>query len=402
MTTFSKNPYAEARKKVNHFLFKIGLSNTLDAKFKHKKFSERFALANTSFIGMGAIAQFASLVTAFTMLSYLFVGIHLLIRMVCSAALVLMIEAVKRDSINDVMKGIFQYKEVERFPAILALITIVSSIYISVEGSKILPSLLVPDAVMVSPTLATADSITIDFQQRIKDKENERNNYRKSRLWKGRLARKDSKVIEQYNLDIQDLQTQKDDALKSLEEKNDKAAIKAQNTFDNAALDVKQQRAKLGDQLVIAAIGFEVLFLLSMCFSWWYYTECEKERKHILETSKVTAELPTNPSVETSKVHEDTSKVTAETSKVQPDNGDARSQRKIGFKDYEQTAEVTAAPAINTAVNTSKVMEETLEVEKEYTRICPECETPFIHKTHNHKYCKRACMLAARARRKDK
>jgi hypothetical protein len=50
------------------------------------------------------------------------------------------------------------------------------------------------------------------------------------------------------------------------------------------------ERDKMSKQLVKAAIGFEILFVLSLCFSWWYYTECEKEKK---ENAK-NAETPIN------------------------------------------------------------------------------------------------------------
>jgi len=130
--------------------------------------------------------------------------------------------------------------------------------------------------------------------------------------------------------------------------------------------------------LVYAAIGFEVLFLLSMCFSWWYYAECEKEKS----TSKVTTKTP----IDTGS----TAKVLPKTLEVEEQStlevtGSPRSIRKIGFGNEEND------------------QENALEIEKtkkDYTRVCPQCNTPFIHKTHNHTYCKRSCMIEARSQRK--
>ena len=393
MTTFSKNPHAEARKKINFQLFKIGLDYTIKKKFKHKKFSERFAMANAAFIGMGAIAQFASLTTAFTMLSYLFVNINIIARVVCAAALVLFIEAIKRESTNDVMKGVFQYKEVERFPAILALITIGASIYISVEGAKILPTLFIDDAIKVMPVETSSKSIEEDFAARIADKEKERNEYRKKRTWKGRLASKDAAIIKEYNEDIKLLQEQKDKALTDLKTENTQAITTATNNYQKQVAQVKQDRAKLGKQLVYAAIGFEVLFLFSMCFSWCYYTECAKEKN----TLEVTAKTPINTGIETLEVQQDTPKVQADTLEVE---GSPRAKRKVSFKDYQEPNKDT----LEVKQDTSKVQSDTLEVksiEKEFTRICPQCNTPFIHRTHNHKFCKRSCMLKARKSKKN-
>jgi len=382
MTTFSKNPHAEKRKKMNYTIFSIGLKRTLKDKFKHKKFSERFAMANAAFIGIGGIAQFASLTTAFTMLSYLFVTIHVIARVVCAAALVLAIEGIKRESTNDVMKGIFQYKEVEKFPGILALITVGASIYISVEGAKILPSLFISDAVQELPVSKSPESIKKDFASRILDKETERNDYRIKRTWQGRLASKDAKVIKQYNEDIKELQVQKDESLKGLKIENRAAITKSEISYKKVVEQVEQQRAKLSEQLVYAAIGFEVLFLLSMCFSWWYYAECEKEKS----TSKVIAKTPINTG-STSKVQNETLEVQEDkTLEVQEDKtlevgGSPRSIRKIGFGNEENDQE--------NALEIEKI-------KKDYTRICPQCNTPFIHKTHNHTYCKRSCMIEAR------
>lgn len=386
MTTFSKNPHAEARKKLNFKIFNFRLDETLEEKFKHKRFAERFAMANTAFIGMSVIAQFASLTTAFTMLSYLFVGINLIARIACAAALVLMIEAIKRESTNDVMKGAFQYKEVEKFPALLAVITVCASIYISVEGAKILPSFFIADAVEMSATIKSPDAINADFAARITDKETERNQYRKNRLWQGRLSSKDSKVIKEYNEDIKVLQAQKDEALRALNEANQrtKAAISA--TYQTEVKRVTKERQILGKQLVITAVTFEVLFLLSLCFSWWYHTECRKEKEKG-ETPEVSVQLVDKEGKGTPEVSSVTTEVQPETPEV---SGSPRQHKKASFIDYEE---------VNETIEVTKRTTEVERVKKEFTRICPTCETPFVHKSANHKYCTRSCMIEARKER---
>ncbi|WP_156039919.1 hypothetical protein, partial [Aureispira sp. CCB-QB1] len=110
MTSFAENPHNKQRKVQNYAIFNWSLNKTLEQKFEHKNFAHRFAWANRAFLGMGVIAQLASLTTAFTMLSYLFLNIHWVIRIACSIALVIMIEVIKRESTDDVMKGLFQYK----------------------------------------------------------------------------------------------------------------------------------------------------------------------------------------------------------------------------------------------------------------------------------------------------
>jgi hypothetical protein len=378
MTTFRENPYAKARNLVNGFIFKNNLNKTLDAKFKHKKFSERFAPANTAFLSMGFVAQVSSMVTAFVMLSYLFEGTPVLIRVLASVTLLIAIEVIKRLSTNDVMQGIFQYKSVEPFAAILGIATLTASIYIAIEGAKILPSLLVFDAVQEQAKQETPDAINEDFDSRINAVIAEREKFRKERTWKGKLRSEDTETINQHNQNIQAIQAKKDSALASLGVINKAARTKAFKIFEERSEQVKVERADLGRKLVIAAIGFEVLFVLSMCFSWWYYVECEKERQQLKEK----AEMP----IDTGS----TSKVTADTSAVKGADlvlevAGARSN-KIGFRDYET---VPPTPTI-----------EVEKVKKDYTRICPECGTPFVHNSHNHTYCQRSCMISARDKKK--
>lgn len=376
MTSFSKNPHTEARKATNYSIFHRDLKTTLKHKFKHKTFSERFALANIAFIGMGAIAQFASLTTAFTMLSYLFININIIIRILCAASLVLMIEVIKRESTDDVMKGIFQYKEVERFPTILAIVAVCSSIYISVEGAKILPSLLISDVIKEAPTLKTPDSIESNYQKRIADLESERDTYRKNRLWKGRLARKDSKVIQDYNKLIQNLEADKQVALASLSSSNEETIQKAELSYQTSIQTIQQQRSELGKQLVIAAIGFEILFLLSMCFSWWYYTNCEKEKQKNAETPINTGK-PTADQQQTYSSSDDQN---------EPEAHPAPKARKIGYIDHNED---------------QNNLQEIEKIKKEYTRICPQCNSGFIHKSHNHTFCSRACGVQFREEKKQ-
>jgi hypothetical protein len=388
MTTFKENPYAKARNIVNRLISKNNLDKTLDSKFKHKKFSERFAPANTAFLSMGLVAQISSMITAFVMLSYLFVNTPVLIRVIVSVTLLVAIEVIKRLSTNDVMQGIFQYKSVEPFAAILGIATLTASIYIAVEGAKILPTLLVYDAVQEQAKQQTPDAINTDYDNRISALIAEREQHRKERTWKDRLASKDAKIIKQHNENIQALQVQKDSALAELKTENKAARTTAFHVFEEHSDQVKVERADLGKQLVIAAVGFELLFVISMCFSWWYYTECEKERQE-LKKLKETAEMPIG-SGNTAEVKPDTSEVKEEVLVYEEVGPRAK---KMSFKDYE-----TSPPPQEEVIR--KTPPEVEKIKKDYTRICPECNTPFVHNSHNHTYCQRSCAVAARDKEK--
>lgn len=378
MTTFRENPYAKARNLLNGWIFRTNLNKTLDSKFKHKRFSERFALANNAFLSLGVVAQLASMTTAFVMLSYLFVSTPTLVRIVASITLLVAIEVIKRLSTNDAMQGLFQYKKVEPFAAVLGLATLTVSIYIAIEGAKILPSLLVDDAIQEQPKQVEPDAINEDYDGRIAALTLERDTYRENRLWRGRLRSEDAAIIEQYNEDIQVVQAQKDAALVELKTENKAARDQAFQVFQERSDAVKVERADLGRQLVTAAIGFEVLFVLSMCFSWWYYTECEKERQDLQESLEQPTSTNPPPVVKSDPLE-------TELPLVHVQEVGARA-RKIGFKDYE-----TEAPISPT---------EEERVKKEYTRICPQCNTPFVHKNATHTYCSRDCYLEKRRNEK--
>lgn len=380
MTTFLKNPYTEARKKLSQAIFGIGLDKKLKEKFKHKKFSERFRWANTAFVSMGFVAQIASLITAFTMLTYLFDTIHIVVRLLGASVLVLAIEAIKRESLNDVMKGIFQYGEVELFPAVLAVVTLASSIYISVEGAKILPSLFIADAVEEQAVLKNPATIEDDYAKRIEDKEKERDTYRNNRLWQGRLARKDSKVIEQYNKDIEALQVKKDEALKDLEAYNEAAKNSASTGFEDRKKEIKEERASLRKRTVQAAVGFELLLLVSVCFSWWFYVECQKEKPEAEQPAEHPINKGGSPAVGKEKP--------AGGQQDESEAGGRTIVEKIAsFVDYSKREKEPAKAQGNA--------QEVEKVKQEYTRICPQCDKGFIHKSHNHKYCSRTCMREA-------
>ena len=267
----------------------------------------------------------------------------------------------------------------------LGLVTLASSIYISVEGAKILPSLFIADAVEEQAVLRNPATIEEDYAKRITDKENERNTYRESRLWQGRLARKDSKVIEQYNKDIEALQAQKDKALADLETYNEAAKNSASTGFEDRKGEIKKERADLRETLVWAAVGFELLLLVSMVFSWWYYVECQKEKSE----QEQPAESSINTSVEPAVGKEKPADGQQDESEI---DGNPRAKKIASFVDYSKEEQKPA-----------KVQENVQEVEKikkEYTRICPHCNSGFIHKSHNHTYCSRTCMREANKNKK--
>jgi hypothetical protein len=196
--------------------------------------------------------------------------------------------------------------------------------------------------------------------------------------WQGHLRKEDREEIVKFNARIAVVESKKDSALQALSLANTAQSQTSLQEKEATKARIEIDRAALGEQLVLTAIGFEILFLFSICFSWWYYTECEKERQQNLKTAKTPIDTGS-----TAKVNTETLEVNSNTLEVE--EAGARANKKIGFKDYEEQG---------------KAPTEIEQVKKDYTRVCIRCATPFVHKTHNHKYCTRACMLEARDSKK--
>lgn len=398
--TFDINPFAESRKRLNNSIFNRNLTRKVDDKFKHKTFAKRFSWSNTAFEGMGFVAQVASMVTAFTMLSYVFPNVNIIARVCFSIVVVLAMEVIKRNSWDDVMQGIFQYKSVEAFAAVLALGVTAISIYISVEGAKILPNIIIADATMEAPTLKSLDDLKADHGQKIeakkaeivsKDKEIKeyvRNNHSSTdpnKLSSARGVKKGYDELKKQRATIEkqlhELEGKAEVRLVDAEEYNDLAHQKVEVDYEAAVLEVKNQRELLSEELVIAAIGFELLFIISMCFSWWYFTNVKKEKEEIEKAKRKNSSATSNKPNE-SKANND---LAEEDEDAEAHQAPVAKQKRMSYIDYEEVEDDDS-----NSNDTEYV---------EYTRICPQCNTGFVHNSHNHIYCKRSCATAAREER---
>ena len=372
------NPFARIRKNKNIEILRQTLDRTLEKKFEHKSFADRFRLANIAFLGVGYVAQVASLITAFTMLSFLFEGMPMLLRGVVAIVAVLFIELIKRNSMEDVFKGAFQYKEVEHFPAILGIVAVSASIYISAQGAKILPSILLPDPIYQVPTPTSPDAIKADFGQRIAAVQKMRDNWATSRQWGGRLSKEDGAVIKAHNNDIKALEIEQSEALKELDVQNKALLSTALVDNEKATADTTQKREGLKQKLVITAIGFELVFLFSMACSWWYYNECRKERKEQFSNSHVD---------NANSVFFNQGTAAPSVQNVTP----------IGFKfgggsssnPPDATDGSTDENLLQQPINTSSSSNHRQKVGDLVK--CANCGSMFVANAHNHKHCTKIC-----------
>ncbi|WP_299368364.1 hypothetical protein [Winogradskyella sp.] len=370
ISTFSQNPFVAARQFVNQKVFSIRLDKDIDESFRHKTFAERFRFANIAFKSLGYISQLASLVTAFTMLNYLFAETNVIARLVLSVFIVVAIELIKRSSVEDVMQGIFQYQYVEPFAGVLFAVTAAVSIYISVEGAKLLPHLIIADPVLTAVVEKSTTAVDQQYNQRISDLKTERETYRKNRLWKGRLASKDAKKVQYYNNLIIDLEREKQEAINAVIDQNNKAHQAALAQLEQDKITVVEKRSNLSTKFIIVACVFEVLLVLCCLGNWSYKSNCKKEKDGMASADSNASKNPASVAQKSSDVG-------------QPGQANA-----IGFRKYGQRGTNNDTKTVN--------------VEIKCTRVCPECGKGFVHRSHNHTYCSRECMLKARDKRLNK
>jgi hypothetical protein len=386
MKNFIKNPYSLARKGIGSLIASESMEATLDKKFKHSTFSKRFWLVNLSLMFLALAVQVASLITAGFMLYHYFGNVPMLLRIPLLVVVILVIEIIKRIALDDVFKSAFQYREFEPFSFVVSMVFVGISIGISYGGASFVADLMVSKPAAIEPSLKSDLPIKNDYQAEIAEIAQERDTIRATRLYHGKLRSEDQRAIDAHNETIKSLQAEQREELQVLAQENEALAAEAAATMAVLIAQATAECETLEQQLEYAVVVFEVLLLLCLSFSWWYYDNCRKERLGLAETAAVgTPDNTISTPITTPAV------TAAVTAAVQ--GGEAApilSQKKIGFVDYQEPK--------TTEENGSS----TTEKELEYTRKCPVCETGFIHNSWNHTYCTETCKIIAWEQRTNK
>lgn len=275
--SYNTNPWDEAAANIISAVNATRRRLTLNKKFEHQKFEQVFGKLPTVALLTGYVAQLGSFITGFKAMSILMEGTPTLIQWILTLTCLLCVEVCQRYAGNYFFKGLVQYGKLYRVAASIVLTASVASVALSYWGSRALPADFIPDPVHVSPKLVDLNAIEQEYDHRISDKMSERDEVQETRQWRGRLAGKDAIVIQQYNADIDQLYADKDAALAKAQEENDLREAKSEQQFITATADVAIARDKQGNQLVLASMLLEVLFWLSMAFSWWYDWRCMLE-----------------------------------------------------------------------------------------------------------------------------
>ncbi|MGH1336821.1 MAG: hypothetical protein ACRBFS_11915 [Aureispira sp.] len=375
MKKFIKNPYSLARKGIGSLIASESMEATLDKKFKHTTFSKRFWIVNLSLMFLALAVQIASLITAGFMLYHYFGNVPMLLRIPLLMVVILVIEIIKRIALDDVLKSAFQYREFESFSFVVSMVFVGISIGISYGGASFVADMMVSKPTAIEPNLKSDLAIKNNYQEQILGVQQERDTIRATRLYRGKISSKDQRSIDAHNETIKNLQGQQREELQILAQENEVLTTEASAATAVLIAQATTKCQVLRQQLEYAVVAFEILLLLCLSFSWWYYDNCRQERLGLAETAAVEEE-------ETAVI---VPVVTPAVTAAVKGGGAAPvlSQKKIGFVDYEKPK--------TTKENDSS----TTEKELEYTRKCPVCETGFIHNSWNHTYCTETCKITA-------
>mgnify|MGYP000719023097 CR=1 FL=1 len=379
MEKFIKNPYSLARKGIGSLIASKSMEATLDKKFQHTTFSKRFWMVNLSLMFLALAVQVASLITAGFMLYHYFGNVPMLLRIPLLIVVVLVIEIIKRIALDDVFKSAFQYREFEPFSFAVSMVFVGISIGISYGGASFVAALMVDKPSSIEPSLKSAFPIKTDYQAQIAEITQERDTIRATRLYRGKLRSEDQRAIDAHNETIKNLQAEQREELQILAQENDSLTAAAAAATTALIAQATDECQGLEQQLEYVVVLFEVLLLLCLSFSWWYYDNCHKERLGMSETAAVETEITPIP----------TAVVTAAVEEREP--APALNQKKIGFIDYQEEVRPQKDDSSTT-----------VEKELEYTRKCPVCEKGFIHNSWNHTYCTETCKIIAWEKRTGK
>ncbi|MCP4440554.1 MAG: hypothetical protein GY810_16535 [Aureispira sp.] len=181
--------------------------------------------------------------------------------------LAFLLEILKRNTNSNFFAvGFSDYWSKATGTAVLMLMTL--SIGLSFYASIHLPS-----ATASSPKLENIDSLKAANLAELATLESKRNDFRADRLYLGKLASKDAKIVKQYDDDIKELKKVQNHVITSVTAKNDHTLLMHQN-----------RQNEWGYTLGYIAIVLELLFILSFWYQYRFLWNSYLERsEHSLE-----------------------------------------------------------------------------------------------------------------------
>ena len=341
--------------------------------FKDKDFEQEYKPIQLSATALKYVCSIASALTMVTAVYFvLSILINKILALIIGLIFCALFEIIKAYTWNVTAQGLLKYKRSSKV-AILALVSIHTvSLSSSIYGAYKIPTFLtVPINEQAKSKLDSIKRTYIE-QAVIIDKQitalKDRTNSSTVRRTIQALTTQKGKILEAQNSAIES-EKEKEQAL--IKENKEESAILARNR--------KEQIKELQISCVSLAFLFELAFVLCSLFISYYLFRC------FIDIQDISA--PANEEQ-------------GKTAKIENSQTGARapnvSAQKIGFLQGLENKEIND--------NRKKENGNSNSEKLKYTKVCKlnSCDTKFIHKIHNQKYCSEKCKVKAHIERKKK
>lgn len=335
---------------------KSKLGKRLAMKYKPKPYEERRrGLYVVSWVG----SVFCNLVAVVTGSTFVF-GYALsltkslpgsVILAVAVAGVVLVgIEILKQLLVPDIFQEFNQFRKLNYLQCVgIVGLVCISTVFNWMGGFDVTTQLSTPPP-YIEPILKSSDQVRSDYQSRIEQAGQEAEQYRKNKLWEGRLSDDNAKVYHDLLKDKNELEKQMLMKLDEVEAYNDQATASAKQDYKDQVEQHELKTAIRGRGLA----WFSVVCELGFVFCCWYRERYEyktaKQYATIEEQKQVKETPPPSPLQAKSVKHNGHSL-----------NGHSNNQVRnpIGFKISVQNQEETqtqASKAIDTDTDSQKIV----------------------------------------------
>lgn len=314
--------------------------------FKDKPYYQRTAILAAFLAVLAVVCNILSGLTESVFLHSkiaLFVPFPLITVLLVSVV-VLTIEAIKRYTLPSFFRYYFQYKSFDGVSFGIYILAVATSLYLSFEGSKFLPSLV------TEAEVTNVENVAARYDNEISKAEAEAEAYFKQNNWRGKLDNSSRPTYNQLTEAVIQLKTEKQEAIKTEKQEN-KAVLEAWNA----------QNKKDGLQLGYITIASEIVLFLIVGFLIY------RKWRHVAQFANI------------ENTEAKTTKISMIKNTMTPSSTSALNLKNENRKQVVKT--------INVANNENR--------KEANLRRCVHCEAEYIYKHHKQKYCSDNCRIAA-------
>lgn len=254
------------------------LSKRLTNKYKPKPFESKYKRIFYISLFTSYLCNLFSILTASTFVfTYIFsivteLPYPVIIASVFTLAVLVIIETLQRSLSPQFFKGILQYGYKLGSTVLVVFILSLSSlsVYFSYSGGYDLVNTLSTPPILSEPKLNDIGSTRAEYKTLIAEAGKDAENYKQSKLWRGRLSDNNAKVYRELLGKKNKLQTAMLSKINKLEDLNLKATATAQSNYRSSLLSYEAQNITKGGGLAKFTIIAQAIFFLSIFFMEFY------------------------------------------------------------------------------------------------------------------------------------